>query len=113
VHEVGLVMQALELAESLTRQHGGKEIHRLVLRVGRSSGVDAEALRLAFEAASPDTLAARATLEIDDVPSICQCAECRCEFSPGQTVFVCPECGAIAADVVSGNDLELATLEFT
>ena len=107
------MMQALELAESLTRQNGGTEIHRLVLRVGRSSGVDADALRLAFEAASPETLAARATLEIDDVAPICRCAKCRCEFSPGQTVFVCPECGTIAADVMSGNDLELATLEFT
>ena len=111
MHEVGLMTQTLEMADGLAREQGARTIHRLVLRVGVFSGVDADALRLAFEAASPGTSAASAALEIEEVAARCWCARCLAEFEPPGALFQCPACGDLARELRSGDELELATLE--
>ena len=50
MHEVGLMEQALEAAVATTCRAGAVRIHGLTLRVGALSGVEPEALRLAFAA---------------------------------------------------------------
>lgn len=111
MHEVGLMTQALDLAAALASERGARTIHRMVLRVGACSGVDADALRLAFDAASPGTLAEQAALEIEEVATRCWCAACRDEFEPATACYRCPRCGAVSSEVRRGDELELATLE--
>jgi Zn finger protein HypA/HybF involved in hydrogenase expression len=62
MHEVGLMTETLDLAAAVAREQGAGIIHRMVLRVGAFSGVDADALRVAFEAASVGTVAAGASV---------------------------------------------------
>jgi hydrogenase nickel incorporation protein HypA/HybF len=111
MHEVGLIMDAIEMATAYARQQGASTIHRIVLRVGAYSGVDAEALRFAFESASADTAAENADLQIEAVAARCRCEPCRMEFEPASPIFVCPQCGTVAPEMVQGGELELATLE--
>jgi hydrogenase nickel incorporation protein HypA/HybF len=111
MHEVGLMTQTLDLAESIARENGATVIHRLVLRVGVFSGVDAQALRLAFDAAAAGTGAEHAMLEIEEVAARCRCVDCGNEFAPSDFVFLCPSCGALAPSLCAGDELELATLE--
>ncbi len=111
MHEVGIMTETLDLATSLAKEQGAVKIHRLVLRVGVYSGVDAEALRLAFDAASVGTPAEHALLVIDEVAARCWCAVCRAEFSPASPIFVCSTCGTVSQDLRQGGELELATLE--
>jgi hydrogenase nickel incorporation protein HypA/HybF len=111
VHEVGLMMQTLDLAAALAREQGARVIHRLVLRVGVYSGVDTNALRFAFEAASPGTAAESASLVIEEMSARCWCSRCRAEFEPPGPLFACPNCDAIAHELRQGDELELATLE--
>ena len=110
MHEVGLMTQTLELAEQLASEQGAHAIHRLVLRVGACSGVDADALRFAFEAASEGTLAAEATLDIECVDAVCWCSTCEAEFEPTGPIFLCPRCG-MAAPLRRGGELDLVSLE--
>ena len=111
MHEIGLMTQTLDLAEGLAREQGARAIHRLVLRIGAFSGVDAGALRFAFETAADGTLAAGATLQIEEVAAACWCAACKIEFEPGSPVFACPGCGDVSAGLRRGGELELASLE--
>jgi len=105
------MMQALDQAEAHAREHGAETIHRMVLRVGKYSGADADALRLAFEAAAPGTRAASAILEIEAIAARCSCSRCHEEFEPAEAIFACPTCGMIARGLLRGDELELATLE--
>ncbi len=111
MHEVGLITETIDLATSLAKEQGAAKIHRLVLRVGAYSGVDAEALRLAFDAASPGTAAEHAQLVIDEVAARCWCAVCEAEFVPESPIFACPTCGNVSRELRQGGELELATLE--
>ncbi|MFO0866098.1 MAG: hydrogenase maturation nickel metallochaperone HypA [Gemmataceae bacterium] len=104
-------MTAIEMATAFAREQGATTIHRIVLRVGAYSGVDPEALAFAFDAASADTPARHAKLEIEPIPARCWCLRCRTEFAPPGPSFVCPKCGAVDPEMSQGGELELATLE--
>jgi len=111
MHEVGLMQTALELAFDRARDAGASRIHQMTLRVGALSGVVPDALRMAFIAATPGTVADGATLVVDEVAVRCRCEECGREFWPDDIVYCCSKCGAINSNIEEGRELELTSLE--
>lgn len=113
MHEVGIVESALEVIRREARTHRATRVTRVVMRVGAISGVDQEALRFAFEACTPHSIAAGASLEIESIPARAHCAACAEDFTiESGFIFQCPRCTAFSGDVRSGKELELARLEF-
>jgi len=113
MHELGLMQNALELAENHTRQAGASRIHRLVLRIGALSGVVPQALESAFAALAPNSIAADAELQIETVGIVGWCERCAAEFPSGDFISVCPTCGEPTAVIRRGCELELAQLEIS
>lgn len=111
MHEVGLMSEAIALAEETARAHGAQRIVRLVLRVGPWSGVDPAALRFAFDAVADGTLAANATLDVEETEARAWCDACRSEFPACGPTAICPTCAAPSADLRQGDELLLARLE--
>lgn len=114
MHEVGIIESALGVIRREAQAHGAERVERVVMRIGAISGVEPDALRFAFEAVTPDSVAAGAVLEIELVPARAHCRACADEFTiESGFIFECPRCRAISGDVRSGRELELARLEFT
>jgi hydrogenase nickel incorporation protein HypA/HybF len=113
MHEFSLMESALETAAQKTRAAGATQIHRLKLRVGKLSGVVPEALSSAFTALRPQTMAAGAELEIEEVPAVCWCADCAAEFEAADWKYECPRCHQPSGDLRRGKELELASLEIS
>src|SRR5689334_18841157 len=67
VHEAGMMQTALEAAFDEARRAGAARVRRLVLRVGTESGVAPDALRFAFDALAPGTLADGAALDVEEL----------------------------------------------
>ncbi len=111
MHEIGLMETALRAAEEAALEAGARRIQRLHLRVGRLSGIEPDALRLAFDALRPGTLAENAQLDLELVPIVCRCQSCNLGFSPEDFTFLCPRCGTPSADTLQGRELELAAVE--
>ena len=113
MHEAGIMESALAVIGREAGAHGVTQVTRVTLRVGVISGVVPEALRFAFEALSPGTVASGAELVIEHVPAIAHCKECDRDFTVEDGfIFECPECHALSADVRSGRELELVRLEY-
>ena len=104
---------ALALAGKNTRAAGATQIHRLVLRVGKLSGVVPEALRFAFDALKTGSLAATAELQIEEVPAVCWCADCAAEFETADLKYECPRCHQPSGELRRGREMELASLEIS
>lgn len=114
MHEVGIMTSALDAVLQQARTHGAHRVQRIVLRIGALSGVDAAALRFAFEAVVPGTPAAEAELEILDVPALAHCAACDTDFGvTSGFIFSCPRCGRLSGEVRQGRELELTRIEMT
>ena len=114
MHEVGIMETAIEAVLSEARGHDATLVHSILLRVGALSGVEPDALRLAFDAAVKGTPAAGAELKIESVPARGRCPDCDLEFDvDSDFIFTCPTCGRISGELVQGRELELARVEMS
>lgn len=112
MHEVGLLNQALELAEEAARKEGAVRILKLKLRVGALAGVVPEAMAFAFEVAAQGTLAEGGEFEWEAVPVLCACPNGCPDFAPDDAaVFLCPVCGKASWLVKEGRELDLVEIE--
>ena len=114
MHELGIMASALDAVHRQTAREGAERVERIVLRIGTLAGVDLDALRFAYEALAPGSVAAGAVLEIEQVPARAWCRRCDAEFgaSPGM-IFQCPFCHDYSGEIRAGRELGIARLEFT
>lgn len=112
MHEVGLLTQALELAEEEAKRAGAQRILKMKLRIGSLVGVVPEAMAFAFDVVSRGSLAEGGEFTWEEVPVLCRCRNGCPDFHPGDTaVFLCPKCGAASASVIEGRELHLVEIE--
>lgn len=114
MHELGIAQSILDAALGEAKAAGGDHVHVVRLRLGRLAGVVAEALQFSFEVIREGTPAADAVLEIEEVPVRLKCGSCGREFVlPEDLVFHCPGCGAGNAQLLSGREIEIGSLEIS
>jgi hydrogenase nickel incorporation protein HypA/HybF len=111
MHELALMDEACRLAQAAAARDGATRITRIWLRLGDCCGVDADALRLAFAVMQEQQCWHQTQLELELVPTRCRCLRCQCEYRPVDLIAVCPQCGGLQAERVSGQELELVGVE--
>jgi hydrogenase nickel incorporation protein HypA/HybF len=89
-----------------------RRVTAVTLRVGVSSGVVPQALTFAWNVATDGTPLAGSRLLIERVPLGLRCRECGAAGESEDPVHVrCPRCAGRDVEVVSGRELEIATVE--
>jgi hydrogenase nickel incorporation protein HypA/HybF len=111
MHEVSIMAEAVRMAAEAAQAAGASRITGLHLRVGRLSGVVPDALQFAFEAVTVGTLAERATLTIEQIPARFWCQACQQEYEAAKMFPECPKCNDPSAELRSGREMELASME--
>lgn len=113
MHELSIAISLIEMA-SEEAERLGVRVEALNLRLGPLSGVVREALLFSFDLAAEGTALEGARLEIEEVPVVVFCPACSAERPlPDLQDFRCPVCATPTPRVVSGRELELATMEVT
>jgi len=111
MHEMALMEGLLDLIRGAAREQGFTHVARVVLEVGRLSGVEAEAMRFAFDVGTAGTVAEGALLEIEETEGAGRCLSCGRE-SPVQAFYdPCPACGDVPLVVTAGRDMRLRYLD--
>jgi hydrogenase nickel incorporation protein HypA/HybF len=114
MHELSIAVSLIEMAAEEAEKLGGVRVESLRLKLGPLSGVVREALLFSFDLAAAGTAIEGARLEIEDVPVVVFCQNCKAERPlPSIQCFQCPACGTPTPDVVQGRELELTALEVT
>jgi hydrogenase nickel incorporation protein HypA/HybF len=112
MHELSIAVSLVEIACQEALQAGAGRVGMVRLRVGAFSGVVRDALTFAFDIATDGTMLQGATLEIEDVPVVVYCAQCRAEAElPDLYRLQCPECGSPTPELRRGKELEITALE--
>ena len=111
MHEVGIVLHALDIATATARDAGAARIERLTFSIVPGGHVSADAVGALFLALSRGTMAEGAALEFDRriVDRYCiGCARTYCgsEEHPG-----CPSCGSEGFLPPDLADLSLSSIE--
>ena len=110
MHELSMASNLVEAA--LRHIAPGVRATRLVLEVGALSGLVPDALRFCFDLATRGTALEGCALDIVPVPATLRCAPCDRVFEPLQPwSLVCPTCQTPSAELCSGRELLLVSLE--
>ena len=109
MHEVSLMMSIMDTALKTAEQEKAKTINRIALQIGAKSGVVIDSLEFAFEMVSKNTIAEKATLEIESIPLRGECLGCGHQFEAAK-FLVCEKCGNFAK-VISGQELNIKSIE--
>ena len=110
MHEMGIAMEVLRIAEEEARAAGAGRVLGLKLRVGRWSGVEPEALRFSLDALTEGTLLEGCRVELVSVEPEFACSDCGGRFRAEGHRDPCPVCSG-AGVLVAGDEFTLAQLE--
>ena len=112
MHEMGIVMQIIEIAtSSIPEDMKEVSIKKVNLKVGKMSAVVPSSLRFCFDIAAADTQLAGAELDIEEIPVRARCRKCAAEWTIEGPAFNCIKCGTGDIDIISGRELDIASIE--
>ena len=107
MHELGITQEVVAIAIETA---GGRRVTRIVLEIGKLSGVLADAVRFCFDACAEGTVAEGAVLEIIETAGRGRCRECDAEMTLDGPLGQCA-CGGIDLDWIAGSELRVRELE--
>jgi hydrogenase nickel incorporation protein HypA/HybF len=111
MHEIGIANSILEAVRTEMLRYPATRPMRVAVRVGELAAIDPDALQFCFHALTQDTNLAGLQLEIEFCPRTHRCPQCSNTFAVAGFDFRCPQCGREQTKFLSGDQLELASLE--
>jgi hydrogenase nickel incorporation protein HypA/HybF len=111
LHELSIATAILERVEQETAKHPGAKATKVGVRIGELAGIDADALSFGFECLVKDSALEPLALEIELVPRMQRCPECKNEFRVVGFDTSCTACNHLVTENISGQELDLAFIE--
>lgn len=112
MHELSIAVSLVEIADQAAANAGLSRVTAVHLRLGLLSGVVADALLFGYDIATQGTRLEGSRLHIEDVPVVVFCSSCRASRPlPDIQRFRCPACGDLGVVMMSGKEIELASIE--
>lgn len=108
MHELSL---SGAIVNTAVKHAAGRRVTVVSLRVGRLRQVVPDTLAFYFRFVADGTLCEGARLEQEVVPAVLRCRGCARAWEPDLPLFRCPSCGTTGIDIVSGEELEVESIE--
>lgn len=111
MHEISIAICIVDRVTEEIQSRGVPAIKAVHLSLGMLAGVDEQALQFCYKAACEGTSLEGSDLVIETVEVVVYCSVCRLESAAeSMQRLACNRCNS-AAQVVRGNELEVAALE--
>jgi hydrogenase nickel incorporation protein HypA/HybF len=112
MHELSIALSMIDQILEESESRGGLDVEAVHLKLGIFSGVDKDALRFAYELACEGSSLEGSRLVIESIPLVIYCDACHKERVPPSVYQLsCPECGTPGQKIVTGREIEVASLE--
>jgi hydrogenase nickel incorporation protein HypA/HybF len=107
VHELAITQGVVD---AVVERLGDTRVSRVVLEIGRLSGVAVDAVRFCFPLVAEGTPLAGARLDIVQPPGLGRCRTCRQETELADPLAACP-CGSVDVELTGGRQLLVKRVE--
>ncbi len=111
MHEMAITQSIMSIALEQAQANQAKRISRIDLAIGEMTGIVDECVEFYFGFLSKDTIAAGARLVFEHPPVKLRCRKCGMTFSPAPTAWSCPGCGESGAEIISGRECSVTSIE--
>src|SRR6267142_6480830 len=107
MHELAIMESVVD---AVTERVGDVKVVRVLLEIGKLSGVVPDALRFCFDLATAETPLEGAALEIVEIPGRARCLQCFADVDLEDQIALCV-CGSANLDFLSGQELRIREVE--
>lgn len=111
MHEYSIVQALLEQCEHYADANEAEKITKVVVKIGRLSGVEPHLLEIAFNTFKEKTVCDGAEFVMNLQPVVIRCKACEAQTTLEDLHYRCPECGSIDVSVTDGEEMLLMSLE--
>jgi hydrogenase nickel incorporation protein HypA/HybF len=112
MHELSIALSMIDQVAEESASRGGLDVKAIHMRLGVFAGVDKNALLFAYELACDGTPLQGSRLIIETVPLLVFCPLCQQQRTPPSVYEICcPVCLSPTPEILSGREMELASLE--
>jgi hydrogenase nickel incorporation protein HypA/HybF len=113
MHELAIIGQIIDsVTEKLECEPNRDQLQvdRVVLEIGKLSGVFQDAIRFGFDVCTRGTLLENAALEIIEYPGTGSCRRCNARIESDQPYIICA-CGSAEIAWQTGHELRIKNVE--
>jgi hydrogenase nickel incorporation protein HypA/HybF len=111
MHELSITQSFLDIALEKAKEAQAKKITKIQLIIGELSGVVDDCVQFYFELLSKDTIAEKANLSFNRMPTKVRCRNCATVFTPEELNWACPNCHGQQVEIVSGRECNIESIE--
>ncbi len=111
MHEYSIVQALIEQCEGYVTENAAQKVTKVVVKIGKMSGVEPYLLETAFETFKEDGICHDAEFVMHVQPLTIQCIECNATTELEKIYYRCPKCESLEIKVVDGEDMLLMSLE--
>jgi hydrogenase nickel incorporation protein HypA/HybF len=113
MHELGIAQNILEIVQQAVPEELAASVRRIRIRAGQLSGIVPDSLNFCFSVIVRETKMKHAGLEVEQIPTLCCCQDCKYEFKMEDLTFICPSCKSTNLKLISGKELEVVDIELS
>ena len=112
MHELSIALSMIDQVVEESESRGGLDVKIVYMRLGVFAGVDKNALLFAYELACDGTPLQGSRLVIETIPLLVFCPLCQLPRTPPSVYEICcPVCLTPTPEILTGREMELASLE--
>jgi len=111
VHEYSIVQALLTQCEELAHENEAQAVTKVVVKIGKMSGVEPHLLDVAFNTFKEKTVCDGADFILNIQPLVIECQACGVQTTLEKIYYKCPACESLDVRVIEGEDMFLMSLE--
>ena len=111
MHEYSIVQALLEQCEQHVKDNHASAVTKVVVKIGKMSGVEPHLLESAFNTFKEKTICNDAEFIMNIQPLTIMCQNCHKTTELKEIYYKCPDCMSLDVKVIDGEDMYLMQLE--
>lgn len=112
MHELGIVFHIIKSIEGVAAENRLKKVNAVTIELGEVSGVLHNYLDDCWNwACAKNELMSGAKLNIEVIPAVTFCEDCKGTYETIKHGKICPLCGSESTYLVSGNEINIKEIE--
>jgi hydrogenase nickel incorporation protein HypA/HybF len=111
MHELAVTESLLKIAVKHAEKADAKRVTDLNIVIGELASMVDDSIQFYWEVIARGTIAEQAVLHFRRVPAELQCMACFKNYPPTDRDLTCPECGAVGAKIIAGEEFFLESID--
>jgi hydrogenase nickel incorporation protein HypA/HybF len=112
MHELSVATTIIDKAQRLLKENNAEKALAIYIKIGELSSIEKDNLEFCYDILAREISAFKeCRLIIEETAWMVKCKHCDTTYNPNQHVLRCPNCDSQDSTMISGNELDLVSME--